>query len=120
MRLLLRYMPQLFFFGLALVTLLALIPGTAVPTAVQFWDKAQHSIAFAALTISGCLAFPHQVRTVCIGLLAHGAVIEIVQATLTATRFGDVEDWLADGIGVLVGVSLYLYVSPKLAGRLQN
>ncbi len=120
MRLLLRYMPQLFFTGVALVTLFALIPGTAVPAAVQFWDKAQHSIAFAALAITGSLAFPHKVRTVCIGLLTHGAVIEIVQAALTATRFGDVEDWLADGIGVLVGVSVYLFVSPKLAGKLQN
>lgn len=35
MRQLLRYMPQLFFVALALVTMLSLIPATAVPQAVQ-------------------------------------------------------------------------------------
>ena len=109
----LRYLPQLFFFGLVLVTILALIPAPSVPQAIQFWDKSQHALAFAALAITGCGAFPQRVKLVCIGLLTHGALIEVLQSTLTTTRFGDVFDWLADGVGVLVGVSIYLYVLPK-------
>lgn len=120
MRRLLRYMPQVFFIGLALVTVLSLIPSTAVPQALQFWDKAQHSLAFAALSITGSLAFPRRVMRVFMGLLAHGAVIEIMQSTLTAARVGDVFDWLADGTGVLLGIGLYLYVIPKPAGALER
>ena len=112
----LRYMPQLFFIGIAIVTILALIPGTSVPQAFQFWDKAQHSLAFAALSITGCFAFPQRIKHVFFGLLIHGAAIEIMQGTLTKTRFGDIFDWLADGIGVLIGVSMYLFIMPKLTG----
>jgi VanZ family protein len=117
MKRLLRYMPRLFFMGLALLTILSLIPSTAVPQAFQFWDKAQHSLGYAVLSITGMLAFPQRVKLVCMGLLAHGAVIEIMQATLTTTRFGDVFDWLADGTGILVGLGFYRYVWPRLAGR---
>ena len=112
----LRYMPQLFFIGVAIVTILALIPGTSVPRAFQFWDKAQHTLAFAVLSITGCCAFPQRLKQISIGLLIHGAAIEIMQGTLTKTRFGDVFDWFADGIGVLIGVSMYLFVEHKLTG----
>jgi VanZ family protein len=115
MKFLLRLMPFLFFAGLALVTLLALIPGPSVPSPLQFWDKAQHSIAFAVLAVTGCLAFPTRLKQVCLGLLTHGALIELMQSTLTASRVGDAGDWLADGIGVVLGASLYLAVSPVVA-----
>lgn len=120
MKRVLRYMPQVFFLGVALMTILSLLPSTAVPQAFQFWDKAQHSLAYIALSIAGSLAFPPRVKLVCMGLLAHGAVIEIMQSTLTTTRFGDVFDWLADGTGILVGLGLYLYMMPKPAGELER
>ena len=113
----LRYMPQVFFAGLALVTILSLIPSTAVPQALQFWDKAQHSLAYMALSITGVLAFPPRLKLVFAGLLAHGAAIEIMQGTLTTTRFGDVFDWLADGIGILAGIAFYACAVPKPAGK---
>lgn len=115
-----RYMPQLFFTVLALVTILSLIPSTSVPQAVQFWDKAQHALGYVALAVTGCLAFPQRVTSVAVGLLAHGAVIEVLQGTLTTTRFADVFDWFADGTGVLVGVVLYRCVLPKPEGTLQG
>jgi len=117
MKQLLRYMPPLFFTGLALLTVLSLMPSTAVPQAFQFWDKAQHSLGYAVLSITGMLAFPQRVKRVFMGLLAHGAVIEIMQGTLTTTRFGDVFDWIADGTGILVGLGIYRYVWPRLAGE---
>lgn len=120
MKLFFRCLPQLFFAGLALLTILSLIPSTAVPSAFVFWDKAQHSLGYVALSVTGYLAFPQRVLLVFIGLLAHGAVIEILQATLTTTRFGDVLDWFADGTGVLVGVVFYRYVLPKPKGTLQR
>ena len=106
----------MFFTGLALFTILSLIPSTSVPQAIQFWDKAQHALGYVALSVTGCLAFPQRLMPVFIGLLAHGATIEIMQGTLTTTRFGDVFDWLADGIGILAGIGLYRYVLSKPGG----
>jgi VanZ family protein len=120
MKRLLRYMPQVFFTGLALVTILSLIPSTSVPQSIQFWDKAQHALGYVALSVTGCLAFPQRMMPVFIGLLAHGAVIEILQGTLTTTRFGDVSDWFADGTGVLAGVAFCRFVLPKAKGTLQR
>lgn len=115
MKPLIRYMPQLFFIGVALATVLALIPSTSVPQAFHFWDKAQHALAYAALSITGVLAFPQRARPVFVGLLTHGAFIEIMQHALTTTRMGDVLDWLADGTGVLAGVVFYRYALRKPA-----
>lgn len=117
MKALLRWMPQVFFTGLALVTVMSLIPSTSVPQAMQFWDKAQHALGYAALSVSGCFAFPRRVMATFIGLLAHGAAIEIMQSTLTSTRFGDVFDWLADGTGILAGITFYRCVLHKPADK---
>lgn len=114
MRLFLRYMPQLFFVALALVTILSLIPSDAVPQAFQFWDKAQHALAYTVLAIMGSLAFPRQLKLVLLGLLAHGAAIEVMQSTLTTTRLGDVLDWFADGTGVIAGIGIYRYLLAKV------
>ncbi len=111
-------MPYVFFTGLALVTILSLIPSTSVPQSVQFWDKAQHALGYVALAVTGCLAFPQRLMPVFIGLLAHGAVIEILQGTLTTTRFGDVSDWFADGTGVLAGFAFFRFVVPKAKATL--
>ncbi|MSP86542.1 MAG: hypothetical protein EXR42_03965 [Methylotenera sp.] len=73
----------------------------------QFWDKAQHTLAFAILAIVGGLAFPQKVNLVVVGLIMHGALIEILQSTLTTTRFGDPLDWATDSIGVLIGLVIY-------------
>lgn len=102
------YMPLLFWIGIIITTILGLIPGSAVPNAVQFWDKAQHTLAFLMLTISGELAFPKKSNQVFMGLIIYGALIEIMQSSLTSSRFGDVWDWVADGIGVFVGIAIYV------------
>lgn len=106
-------MPLIFIMGVVLVTILALIPSASVPPAIIFWDKAQHALAYAALSITGCYAYPQRVKLVSIGLITHGAVIEIMQISLTTTRYGDVFDWLADVAGVLAGVIVYVLLSPK-------
>ena len=114
-----RYASALFFVALGCVTVLALIPGPAVPHVIQFWDKAQHASAFTVLAVLGCCAFPRRSRLVAVGLLAHGALIEILQATLTTTRTGDVLDWFADSVGILIGVVFYLLVVSRFVGRFQ-
>jgi VanZ family protein len=97
-------LPSLFWVEVAFVTFLALVPSPSIPTAFIFWDKAQHTLAYTALSISGYFAFPKGLKHVFIGLIIHGACIEVIQSTLTTTRFGEPLDVVANSIGVLIGL----------------
>lgn len=87
---------------------MAFIPNTEIPDAFNLWDKAQHALAFAVLTITGSLAYPKLTKAVYVGLIVYGAAIEVFQSTLTTTRFGEVSDLLADSVGVAIGFAAYL------------
>ena len=89
---------------------MAFIPSTQIPDAFNLWDKAQHALAFAVLTITGNLAYPKLTKAVYAGLIAYGAAIEIFQSKLTSTRFGEVSDLLADSVGVAIGFAVYFVV----------
>lgn len=90
---------------LAVITWLALSP--APPrTADLGWDKANHTLAFAALAFVGVWALwqrPRQWLLLCVALLAYGGFIEIAQS-FTPTRQADWQDVLADGVGIAVGL----------------
>ena len=91
-------------------SVMAFIPSTQIPDAFNLWDKAQHALAFAVLTITGNLAYPKLSKAVYVGLIAYGAAIEVFQSTLTSTRFGEVSDLLADSVGVAIGFAVYFVV----------
>ena len=101
-------MPFIFGFGLVLATVLLLMPSYAVPKALDFYDKAQHSLVFVTLTLAGLMTYQERLKTVCWGLCVYGGLIEVLQSTLTMTRHGDVLDWFADSVGIVVGLVLYL------------
>ena len=103
-----RTRPFIFGFGLLLTTVLMLMPSYAVPKAFDFYDKAQHSLVFVTLTLAGLMAYQQRLKTVCLGLFVYGGLIEVMQSTVTTTRHGDVFDWFADGMGIVVGLSVYL------------
>ena len=107
-QLLKQAMPFIFGFGLVLATVLLLMPSYAVPKAFDFYDKAQHGLMFAALTVAGLLAYPQRLKTVCLGLCVYGGLIELLQSAATTTRHGDVVDWFADSVGIVVGLGVYL------------
>ena len=107
-----RAMPFAFCFGLVLATVLLLMPSYAVPKAFDFYDKAQHVLMFAALTMAGVLAYPQRVKTTVWGLVFYGGLMEVLQSLLTTTRHGNWFDWLADGVGIAVGLGAY-WVSQK-------
>ena len=113
--LVLRYMPFIFFLGILLFTILALVPGKAVPAVFVFWDKAQHVSAFIMLSVSGGLAFPGKARLTYLSLGIYGALIEVMQSTLTTTRHGDFFDWLADSIGILIGAGICTVLAGLIA-----
>ena len=65
------------------------------------WDKAQHFIAFYALTGLAVAAFPRVSLYLIAGLLcAFGALIEVVQGLPFVHRDQDVWDWVADSIAI--------------------
>ena len=86
------------------INALALMPGSYLPTVFNWWDKAQHAIAFGTLTVLAVLAYPG-VSKFRIGflLLALGVLIEVLQY-FSGYRYGDWQDAVADGVGVLVGL----------------
>jgi VanZ family protein len=75
------------------------------PIAFEVWDKAQHALAFLLLGALGLFAYRTRVVAIVIGLLLFGALIELAQA-LTGWRYGEWQDWLADGLGVLAAMAV--------------
>jgi VanZ family protein len=53
---------------------------------------------------------------VCLGLSLYGGLMEVLQSTLTTTRRGDALDWLADTLGIVLGLVVYL-LSLQVAKR---
>jgi VanZ family protein len=86
---------------------LAMIPQSSLPSALSFWDKAQHILAFAVLAFTGCFAFPNQLKRVLGGLFLYGAMIEVLQKYFTVTHSAHASDLLADAMGLTLGVGVY-------------
>ena len=95
-----------FWIGTIALSALALMPGPYLPPLEIFnwWDKAQHAIGFGTLAVLAVLAYPG-VSKLRIGvlLMVLGVLIEVLQY-LGGYRFGDWQDAVADGVGVLVGL----------------
>ena len=99
---------------------LCLIPMAYLPTGLfDWWDKAQHVFAFFCLSSLGILAYQKAVVKLAIGLLLYGALIEVLQC-FTGWRSGELTDWLADGIGILIGYSLINRLIQKRSIVLQS
>ena len=85
---------------------LALSPAPYIPPLEIFnwWDKAQHAIGFGTLTVLAVLAYPKVSKLrIAILLMVLGVLIEVLQY-LSGYRFGDWQDAVADGVGVLGGI----------------
>lgn len=70
-------------------------------------DKTQHFVTFAVLTAWAAIAYP-RARLIPLGLALSGlgGMIELLQPF--AGRSDDLLDWIADTIGVLIGLGLAL------------
>lgn len=84
------------------ITVLALLPVEHLQLPVfDWWDKAQHALAFAVLTGWALLLWPQWAGRVVLGMLAYGAGIELAQWAV-GWRFAEWADLAADALGVLV------------------
>jgi len=92
---------------LTFISILIICVGTLLPLPqavdVPGTDKWHHFLGFAALTYPLTVASRrHWLPIIVFGLL-FGALIEIIQPYVN--RFGDVADFNADAVGVLIGFS---------------
>ena len=88
------------------LTVAMLWPLETPPPAPEGSDKLVHFIAFAALAFPLARTGRFGLIPVLIGASAFGATIELIQPTFN--RSADVNDWIADTLGVLVGIGLGL------------
>lgn len=85
------------------------------PPALPVWDKLQHMVAFAVITLLGCIAYPRLSRLkLALALVAFGGLIELVQEIPMLHRDSDVRDWVADILAV--GVALACVFLAKRLG----
>ena len=84
------------------LTIAMLWPMDQPPPAPEGSDKLVHFIAFAALAFPLARTGRIGLLPVLIGASAYGGIIELIQPSFN--RSADVNDWVADIVGVVLGV----------------
>ena len=84
------------------LTVAMLWPMEAPPPVPEGSDKLVHLIAFAALAFPLARTGRFGLLPVFIGASAFGGAIELIQPSFN--RSADVNDWLADTVGVVIGI----------------
>jgi hypothetical protein len=107
---LIRVAQVAFFAALIFTFYSAVIPPQEAVQLVP-WDKAEHFLAFYALTGLGVAAFPRRNLFVIAALLsAFGAFIEFVQGLSIVHRDRDFWDWLADTVAIAMALAPMILV----------
>ncbi|UZR29179.1 VanZ family protein [Methylococcus mesophilus] len=88
----------------AVVVALSLVPQLPKAPSLLGWDKAQHFLAYAVLTLWFSLSYSRHWRWPAF-FIALGSLLELLQG-FTGIRTTDPFDILANGIGVFIGLSL--------------
>jgi VanZ family protein len=92
----------IFWIVMLVMTILFLVPQQFVSSPIfDWWDKAQHTLAFGVLMLLGFLAYPRAFWKLAIALILYGVAIEVIQS-LTGWRSGEVLDAVADRVGIVL------------------
>lgn len=97
--------PALFWLAVGLTAWFALMPPQGAGEPTFGWDKTDHLLAFGAMAVLACLAWPRLpwVRVLA-ALVAYGMLIEALQA-LVPGREASALDVLADALGACTGIA---------------
>ena len=96
------------------------IPGQAMP-GVKISDKVLHAVEFGGLAVLLCRALsPHMptrsrrfvLAVSCLAAMGYGAVDEVHQL-LVPQRMSDFADFMADGLGALLGGGCWLWMGTR-------
>jgi hypothetical protein len=105
---------------LALVVAASLIvlfaPGDDVPSGFPYSDKFVHAGLFAVLAGTGLVARLPLLRLT-VGLVAYAAVSEWLQGVLPIDRDADLTDFVADCVGIALGLLAARALDRTLAAR---
>jgi hypothetical protein len=103
-------------FAVAVLVSLAVLfaPASDVPSAPVGVDKLVHASLFAALALTGLWAGVSRVVLVPV-LVLYGAGSEVIQGLIG--RDAAVGDWVADVVGVLLGLLAWLWLARRVARR---
>lgn len=101
-------------FAVVVLVSLAILfaPASDVPTAPPGVDKLVHLGLFAALAASGRWA-GIGARVLAPLLLAYAAGSELLQGLAVLDRSVSLADWLADAVGILLGVALWELIARR-------
>ena len=86
----------------AILTIAMLWPLEAPPSAPDRGDKLVHLVFFSALSFPLSRTGRFGLIPVFLGACAFGGVIELIQPSFN--RSADVNDWIADIVGVAIGI----------------
>ena len=103
----------LFWLALVFAVVMAVLPKPPELPIDRFGDKFAHILAFGTLAGLAALGFPPDVRwRVAERLSFVGALIEVVQGIPELRRTGDIVDWIADTIAIVVVMAVVTLVIP--------
>lgn len=105
------------------IAILSLMESNYVPRSLSAQDKLLHGAMYLFLAVSWMVPVARTFSSrfmpylwVWGGVVAYGALMEILQRYCTLTRSGEMADLYADMIGALIGVLLVLLIR-KIANR---
>ena len=102
------------------VAVLALLPIEHLQMPMfDWWDKAQHALAFIVLTGWALLLWPHAAICVALWMLAFGACLEMAQWGL-GWRFAEWTDFAADAVGVFLAWIFFGWLRSKNATKIKS
>jgi hypothetical protein len=102
---------QVTFFAALLFTFYSAVVPPSLALKLVPWDKAEHFIAFYALTGLAAAAFPRRsLFLTAVSLSGFGALIELVQGTPLVHRDMDFWDWVADTLAIIAALAPMLLV----------
>ncbi len=104
-------LPRLIFIGYILaLTVVSLMPSEGLPH-ITYNDKIAHFAAYFLLALSACsLSLPRQkLRSLLLGIVLYGIVIEACQGLLIPGRHASLLDALANTLGVIAAIAVYRY-----------
>jgi len=91
-----------------LITFLSLYPLQEQPS-IPGSDKIHHLIAYSALAIGVGLRRPSNYVLIIIFFSFYSGLIEIIQPYVN--RFGEIEDFLFNNLGILIGLTLGIFIN---------
>ncbi len=92
----------------------SLLPAQQIPVPHSISDKIIHGSAYAVLTFFWLLAKPISKTGIVFGVFFLGALIELLQGTLTNNRHSEWLDVVANTIGIIVAfVAFKLFFEKK-------